>query len=614
MKRLAAYLIAGIIAVSLTSCSIAIANPDASDDGSASSSSQAAPGTDEPIDLASDNPLGGVEIASMTVCLYGVGEVDLTEIDAQTIRGIIQSDSRVFDDYYEGVSDGAMDNGIYYVGLPTYAVNLANGEELIIKASSGNDLADPSLYIGDYRYELNAEEFESFEALFKDYCAAITQTAEAKLSPYAGLTADDLESVTRLNYSFMGLDEEELDSDQLTLLLEALNELEIEPATADFNLPITMGGSNYYFRLTFKDGQQYDIGASSTYLAYDEDGRLNGDPYPVVFIDKTIYRCNKDAASDIYWTFEEMDPIFSESFLYGRDLPDYRFENLKASQIQSIGVLTDYNGRRVALAVPLDIRDEAAEMLRSLLLSDENRLEREGVLSLADAENATQLSFSLSTAESISMGVDGDTVYFNYWYYKEDPDVIAKVEEFIDLARSEADELLAINGDTQEVKLVSETVSNTVRDGQPVEEHSFFAFELPAELTAHNDGFYAEGYTLDNAPFAIQVMIYDTEMSIDTTTGIIDFLAPDSALSKQFEEQKKEDGGEGYTTERTGIGGIAFIVDEHVDEANGLHEWMFVSDTSYFVLEIHVIDRGGSDLTIDGLRALLHASLYKGNE
>ena len=614
MKRLAAYLLALIIAVSLTACSIAVANPDASDDGSVTSSSQTAPATDGSIDLASDNPLRGAEIASMTVRLYGVGEVELTEMDAQTIRGIIQNDSRVFDDYYEDVSDSVMDNGMYYVGLPTYAVRLSGGEELVIKATSGNDFSDPALYIGDYRYELDAEEYESFEALYKDYCVAITQTAEVKLAPYAGLTADDLESVTRLNYTIAGLDEVELDSDRLALLVEALNELELEPATADFKLPFTFGGSNYYFRLTFKDGRQYDIGASSSYLTYDENGRLSEDPYPVVFIDKTIYRCNKDAASDIYWTFEEMDPIFSESFLYGRNLPDYRFENLKQSQIQSIGVNTNYNGRRVALAVPLDISDEAAEMLRSLLLCDDNRLEREGTLSLVDAENATQISFSLSTAESISMGVDGDTVYFNFWYYKEDPEVIAKVEDFIELARSEAEELLAINGDTQEVKLVSEAVANTVRDGQRVEEHSFFAFELPAELTAHDDGFYADGYALDNAPFAIQVTSYDTEMSIDTATGIISFLAPDDALSKQFEAQKKEDGGVGYTTDKTGIGGIAFNVDEYVEETSGLHEWMFVSDTSYFVLEIHVIDRGGSDLTIDGLRALMHASLYKGNE
>ena len=612
MKKVFAIVVAATLALGVAACATARADSDVRD-GSATSSSQAANASYEPIELAKDNPLRDVEIASVSVRLYGVGETELTEIDTQTILGIMQNDARSFDDFYEGASEGITSNGLNFVGPPTFVVRLATGEELVARAFYGNDFTEPAIYFGDYRFDLTADEFESYDALFKDYCAALTESAGEKLAPYAELTADDLESATRLNYTSVSSDEQELNDEQLALLIEALNELEIEPASADFNLPMTVGGSCYYFRLTFKNGQSYDIGASTAYLAYDENGKLIEDAYPVVFIDKTIYRCNKEAASDIYWTFEEMDPIVTESFLYGRELPDYKFENLKVSQIQSIYVYAEYSGRRVELEVPLDIAREATEMLRSLLLCDDNKLENEERLTMIEGENAAEVEINLTTTDRIRLGVDGDKLYFNYWYYTEDTDVIEAVEDFIELAREKANELLGIDGDTQGVKFVSDVVSNTMWEGKPVEQRSFFSLELPGELLAHDDGYYADGYTLDTAPFVVQVAAYDTEMSVDST-GLISFLTPDYSLSSQYNARKEAAGGEGYTSDLTGVAGIAFNVTEYVDDASGDHEWMFVSDTSYYVLEIHVIDRGGSDLTIDNLLALLQASLYKGNE
>lgn len=619
MKRFVTLILAAALALCVTSCSLARANSDVPDEGSLVGSTQQAAGESElqepeipeydPIKLDCDNPLGDAEIESVILRLYAVGDLELSGADELAILDIIQNDARVFDDYFEDASSGVTMVGDSYVGPPTFTVKLASGEELVLKAFSGEGNADASLYIGDYRYELSHEEYDSFEAVFEDSREQLLDSLDETIAPYAGLTASDVEKVSRLTYTMYGTEEQELDDEQLEMLLEALNELELEPQTADFNLPILFGGSLYEFALYFKNGQHYNIGADTAYTNAGTEARLMGDSYPVVYIDNVIYRCNKDAANDIYWTFEELDPNYTPSYSFGRNLPDHRYENLTEEEILGMGVYVERNGKRVLLDVPIELRSEAAEVLRKLVVTDENRLPREGLSTLAEDTAATDVTIALDSIESITLGAHGDKVYLNFWYYEEDEDVIEALEDFIELAREKALEAVDAVGETQELTFYSDSIAFSSPKGE--NQHRSITFEIPAELVKHDDGYYADGYTFDTAPFAVVVNAYDPVLKTNPSTGNSSVQPPDDALSRILDARMEAAGGEGYTSEETNIKGYAFTITEHEDKASGTHEWLIVSGPTQYDVEIYVIDRGGSDITYDSIMTLLRASFAR---
>ena len=334
-----------------------------------------------------------------------------------------------------------------------------------------------------------------------------------------------------------------------------------------------------------------------------------GDSYPVVFIDDVIYRCNKDAANDIYWTFEEMDPDYTPSYSFGRNLPDHRYENLTEEEILGMGVYVERNGKRQLLDVPMDLRSEAVEALRKLVITEENRLPREKLNTLEEDTLATDVTIDLPSYESIILGVDGDKVYFNYWYYEEDEDVIDALEDFIELAREKALEEMNAVGGTQELTLYSDSIAYSSPKGENL--HRSITFEIPAELVEHDDGYYADGYTFDTAPFAVVVNAYDPVLKTNPSTGNSSMQPPDDALSRRLDARMEAAGGKGYTTEETNIKGYAFTITEHEDTASGTHEWLIVSGPTEFDVEIYIIDRGGSDITYDSIMTLLRASFSR---
>lgn len=458
MKKIAVIVMSAALAFSVAACSVARADSDVTDAGSASSFEQqtqtqpTAVESDEPeieipafepVELDFDNPLADVEIASVKLRVTEVGEKKLDESDAQTIIGIIQNDDRVYVERYSFWPSKLTDGGRGCITSPWFVVTLESGEEL--QALALRNAARTNLYLNDCCYELTDDECDTFSTICDEYRPQVIDAADEFAMPYAELTVDQLDKVVRLDYDEFTYEDEntELTDEQVEMLVNTLRKLEMEPATVEFGHEMLYGGGGQifsYFELWFKDGRHYEVGEYSSHMVYDENDQFV-ESYPVVYIDGVIFRCNEEYDHDMYWDYKEMDPDYepSDSYTNARTFPDYRFEDMGADEIEYMGVYMDGEGQWVWRDVPMSLVDEAVAALAKLRLSDDARNdEMAEEMTVEERQRANQLSIRLSNNDVLQLGVDGDYVFFNFHFYEEDSEAIDALQDFIDLAHNEA--------------------------------------------------------------------------------------------------------------------------------------------------------------------------------
>lgn len=631
MKRLTAYLTMCLLALSLAACSAAPTSQDVPDAGSVVGSVQAAtpkPAAEEPeaeepavpaydpIDLERDNPLDDADIASVELRLHGVGTAELTGVDEQAMLEIIQNDARVYDDSITADNLGFAMSGFNYVSPPVVSVVLDSGEVLRVEARTSTSYSPTALAINDCVFELSDEEYGAFASLVDTYREKVLDSVDGKIKPCADLTAEDLVKVKREGETYL-LDTEpsgDLTDEQITLVIEALNELEIEPATAEFELPILMGGGYEYFELWFKDGDHFYVGDASSY-EYGEDGRVAND-IPQAYIDGALYSCNPEYTTDMYWTYEETRPGYVRQYLNARNVPEYPFEELTVDEVVSIhsGLDAVKDGSQTDLVVPLTLADEVVDVLKQLRISDGNRVEAPE-MSFAEAMNrGGQLTIGLK-GEGVYLGVADGHAIVNHADYDEDPEVLDALQALIDHAAEEGEKLLASNGETQLIKASGGDVMNVSNgNGQgPKMSVRTYSFELSKKLVEHDDGYYPEVYTFEDAPIAVEVNFYESEMQTDPETYMTTYPVPDDAIVNRLKADMEAADGEGYTEDPyAALAGMSVDIIEHIDEVSGVHEKYIGcnNDLSGFFFEICIVERDADyEINFDSVWALLYQTL-----
>lgn len=643
MKRFVAVLMAGVLALGLGACATAKATNDVPEAGSAAEAAQAAQeseleaepeqavaieedgdaifdnGFDEvnygPMDLCRDNPFKDFEITSVTLRLHGVGEQELSGGYEATILGIVQNEAREWQDQPD------FPNGTYFITdyLPfSFVVTLETGEEFVVRAHTAQGTPSNILSIGDEDYALTAEEYTAFNEVHEIVRDEIIAAAGDTEKPYADLTKDDLAHIERVrHYTEADQSEQLLTVSQAEAVIEVLNKLELEPATANFDPEPLMGGGYEYFVLWFKDGSSVSVGAYQYYSEYDDNYELI-DTYPVAYIDGAVYRCNAEYAEDMYWNYEESSEEYVQQYLYGRNVAEYPFEGLTADEVIDIHVGVDSvsGGSQTDAIVPLSIADEVVEVLRQLRVSDDNRVERQGFSFVESINRSSQLTIGLSSTDRVSLGVADGHVVLNQADYEEDPEVIDALQDLIDLANEKAKELLDANGDTQTVKASSSNTMNIVTaPGESQVSVKTYSFELSQKLVKHEDGYYGQGYTFETAPIAVLVNSYDGEMVDDLYS--IKFSVPDDAISKRVKAEMEAANGEGYTdSPYASLAGASIELIDHVDEKTGVRERLMATSGGMdgFCVEVYIVERGDSDLTLDSVWALLYTTFNSSYE
>lgn len=533
MKKIAVIVMAAALAFSVAACSVARADSDVTDAGSASSFEQQAqtqptevesdePEIEipvfEPVELDFDNPLADVDIASVEFRLYGVGAQVLDGSDEQTILGITQNEGRVFDMYIEEGPGLTMDNNGKDSAGPRFILLLESGEELVLTALRQEGYK-ASFYINNYRYELSDEEYESFAALYDECYEDMVDDAEGTIRPFADLTANDLIKITRVNYYTIDYDgeypmpEQVLTDEQVDMVISTLNALEIDPATAENKLDALFGGGYGKFELWFKDGSHFVVGSHSKTVYDDSTSQFLGS-VPVAFIDSVLYECNEDFITDLSWDYNETDSDYVRMYLSAREVPEYPFENLTADEIGqvTIGIEDDDLDWTVGI-VPRSLNDEIVDVLKLIKYSDENKVVADG-MSFLDALTSTSsntMTLHLTNGEVVYLGLDDDCTVINYANYSQESDVIDAIEDLFDDAVMSHKDLIESNGDTFDVAVRgADTASEYDPETgtlTPFVEYTYF--ELPDILVEHDDGYYPEGYTLDDAPLSVQTNSYE---------------------------------------------------------------------------------------------------------
>ena len=502
-------------------------------------------GFDEPtyesIDLKRDNPLSDAEVASVSLCLYGVGETKLSADYANVIAGIVQNDARV---WQNPAADSGKSYGIYERRSPAFIVTLASGEELEVHAHKASGSLSHVLSINDEDYELTADEYTSFKALYEGACEWLISASDTYVAPYAGLTKDDLARIERIGtfYATEG-NEQYLTESQVDLVIESLNNLYVVPSTANFNPDGLAGGSYEYFKLWFKDGTSVMIGAYDYYSVYDESYNLI-DRYPVAYFDGVLFRCNEGYAEDMYWNHEESAEGYRRQYLSARIMPDYPFEELTADEVQLILVELedDSNGWTTGLA-SRSLAEDVVDVLKQLKRTEDNLVhESDSDLNGLVASQKTILTILLSNGERVLIDADESDVYINYGRYAQETGVADGIKTLIGDARESHAKLIESVGERTLVEAKASETPSGFSDifgdglfGMFGPGPSGLTFELPSVLVEHNDGYYPEGYSLEDAPVSVTVTTYSSESGDEITNR------------SRLEEEMSSVGGQGYS-------------------------------------------------------------------
>ena len=653
MDKLARLALVLAVALGLASCSYAQPNENAGQIGSVgqigSAGSNASTdrradfvylGNDDAqdetasFDLARDNPFADETIVSVVMHVYGVGEIELEGQYLDALLAIIQNDARVWQDRSAWMS---IEDWAYTVtqneNPPRFSVTLESGELFYVKAYEAAGALTNILTIDDEEYDLTAEEYAVFEELYLAARDKVFAEADDVVRPYADLTIDDLEKVTRVrHYMDFNPDEQVLTESQLELVLDALNNLEIETAAVDFTPEILAGGGYAHFELWFKDGEHYAIGEYGDYFDYDSGERTqDSETYPVAYIDGILYRCNSDYAYDMYWNYEETAEGYVKRYFSGRDIPEYPFERLTADEITGIGAgalvtsawddmlgpsawgieeTSTYWGQNT---VPLSLAEDVVDIMRQIRYADDNTLERPDLSFDESVQISSQLVVTINGTENIDLGVYEGHLVMNQSHFTEDAELIDALEDLIALAKEKSEELLALQNERQTVKFFDEeTVKVTSNpnvqfpSAEAEQEMQYcMSFELPAALVEHDDGYYPEGYTLDDAP------IYVTVSEIDP---VMNGKAPAGSNLKRLLDAMEDDVTGSYKDTRFQCKKghyLRFVKYTGSDPYD--REYLFVS-SGYATLEIDVVSRGEYVIDADAIYRMLSDTFATGYE
>ena len=618
MKKITAFLMSCALVFGLAACSFVQASQNGGTDGSSERSSQAttaqatadedtAAQASTPIDFQQDNPLGDAEIASVVVRMYGVGDKAITGDDEQTIKDIIQNDAREWQDLsgYDYIETFPEDMYMKMEEVPLHlVVTLASGESYVINAYKTTDTSGffDILTIEGEDYKLSYEEYQDFASIVQAAREEIVAGAPESVKPFADLTKDDISHITRVGqYYEMSPFDKDLTDDQVDQVISTLNSLEIEPASVEYE-PVEMNGGSYgYFVIHFDNGEYFRVGSHTAYPVYDDSGKLT-DMVSVAYIDGVVYRCNKEYAEDINWDHQETRDGYVKMYLSGRKDSDYLFENLTVEEITGISVGIDNNGTLEQRMVPLNMAEKALEVLKQIRYADDNKLERPDLSFGESVDRSSLIEIKLNDQEVVKLGIDDGHLVFNQWDYSEDPEMIAALEDLIAEAKQAAEEMLAAAGETQQVRVDDDTELKGMLlygDTTYVPRTSYMAFEIPALLVEHEDGYYPEGYTLDDAPISVTV----TKTANDGSDGV--------AL-KRFDDAVAA-GEEGYSERDVQVkSGSTLEVYEYRGSDGYDREILFVARGIAMGLEIHVVCRDSYDITPDAIYALIFETFVSG--
>lgn len=621
MKKIIAIVAACVLVLGLVACSPTRVDSDVPADGSSSGSEQAArpepaaaeseagePEVEEPeipdydpIDLKCDNPLGDAEIVSVSLKLSGVGEYEITGEDAQTIKDIAQNDARIWQD-----STGWTFFDAKYLPITDYpyriVVTLDSGERLPLYAYEVSGNSTNILGITEEEYDLTPEEFDAFNAVHDRAYEEFVDELEDGMKPYADLTLDDLTKITRVrHYLEQDQSEQILDDEQAQMVLDTLKGLEIDPSTAIFDPVSLVGGSYESFKLWFKNGDSYYVGSYQGYGIWDEDYTEEIDRFPVAMIDGVLYRCNKDYTEDMYWNYEETKEGYQAWYLNARDIPENPFESLTADEIGLVTVeLEEGEFDWSKGLVPRSMYDEIVEVMAQLKYSDENYV----AVDFSDFDswlnyNDTVLSIELTSGETVGLGIQDDEAIIGYGHYTQDDDVIEALEDLIDDARKSHGELIDSTGDWIHVTVAGDSGAAELDDvlGVWMPYSTQFEFDLPDILIAHEDGYYPEGHTLDDAPLSVTILTYDT---------INDDREEKSAYSRLEREMEAAD-GEGYFETYVQLGQGSSNIITHWGGGDGDTELVYANG---MLTRLELLIKGSDDfeVTPEAVLALIMGS------
>lgn len=613
MKKFMAILMSCVLVFGLAACSIAQASQDGEGEGSSEQPSQATAYQDTtaqasaPIDLQQDNPLRDATIESVTVRMYGVGDKAITGDDEQTIKDMVQNDAREWQDLsgYDFIETFPEDMYMKMEEVPLHlVVTLASGEAYVVNAYKTSETPDffDILTIEGEDYKLSYDEYQDFASIVQAAREEIIADAPESVKPFADLTKDDISHITRVGqyYEMSPLDKD-LTDDQVDQVISTLKGLEIEPKTVEYEPAEMNGGSYGYFVIYLDNGEYFRIGSHTAYPVYDDSGELD-EMVPVAYIDGVVYRCNKEYAEGINWDHQETRDGYVKMYLSGRKDSDYPFESLTADEISSISVGVDDNGKWQQRTVPLSLADQAVEVLKQIRYSDDNKLERPDVTFDESVKRSSLIEINLNDQEVVKLGIDDGHLVFNQWDYAEDDAMIAALEDLIAEAKQAAEDMLAAAGETQQIRIDNDTELKGMHlsgDTEYVPRTSYMAFEIPAALVEHEDGYYPEGYTLENAPIYVTV----TEKVNDGSAG---------AARTRFDDAIAA-GEVGYSEQDVQVkGGSTLEVYEYQGSDAYDREMLFVARGIVIELEIDVVCRDAYDVSPDAIYALLYETFVSG--
>lgn len=546
----------------------------------------------DPVELDFNNPLADVDIASVEFRLYGVDSQELEAADAQTILDIAQNDGRTFDMYIDDGPGWTTDNGKESAG-PRFILLLESGEELVLTAVR-QDGYKASFYINNYRYELTDEEYESFAALYDGCYEDMVDNTEGTLTPFADLTANDLIKITRFNYYYYDYDgeypmpEQVLTDEQVDMVLSTLNTLEIDPATAENKLDMLYGGGYGKFELWFKDGSHFVVGSHSK-TVFDDSGSQFLGSVPVAYIDGVLFECDREFVDSLYWDYEETDMDYVPWYLSARDVPEYPFEELTVDEIGQATIGLEDDGIGTSGIVPRSLNDDIVDVLRQIKYSDENKMEVDDSTFMGTYESGTTMTLYLTNGEYVYLGLEDDCAVINFGRYSQDRDVIDAIEDLFDDAVKAHKDMIESAGDTFEVAVRgADTASQYDPETdtlKPFVEYSYF--ELPDILVEHDDGYYPEGYSLEDAPLSVQINSYKSFIGDDNNDH--------ASLYDELMDEMEAADGVGYSKSSvTRTFGSGWLID-HWDE-DGSVSVAYVSGG--YLSRCEVLIKGDADFEV----------------
>lgn len=522
MERLAIIVLTAALALCVAACASTQSGPASEGSGSVQAAQAVAveeeaepepepePATFDPIDLCRDNPLGDAEIASVSLRLSGVGEYELEGDDAETMRDILQNDNRVWQDHTGG--DSALEWTYYKTSEHPirFIVKLTSGQELGLEFYEASGTSTNILRIDDEEeFDLSSDEFEDAVSIRERAYEALTEELGETVTPFADLSLDRLDCIKRIRH-YMEEDQSEqvLSDEEAQRVIETLQELELEPATADFEPQALFGGGYAYFELWFENGDHYSVGSHTGYAIYDEDTGERLDSYPVAYIDGIVYRCNMDYASDISKDYtatkeEYRDYYFAE----GISSSEYPFETVTADDIElvRVGLINgsyQWSPDIVTEGIaPQSTYGEIAGMLRQLRISDDNSV---SMFDASEGLSTTSITVYYSNGEKDTISIYNGTLRINYYQYAQDDDVIDAFVELLGDVQDAYYDLIDSVGPTY----VATSQIPGYETGNEDIDRRYLTFELPEQLVYHDDGYYPEGYTLEDAPISVTFFGY----------------------------------------------------------------------------------------------------------